>query len=86
MAYWPPRALNFGNAKGANVTSTEAGAVYRWMEAAGWHLRALEILRADPELMARFDHDMTIAEKVATGRGVPDPRPSAPAASADGSQ
>ena len=75
MHFWPPKALFFGNAPGRNVTDVEAHAVFRWMEAAGWHLRALEILRGDPALMARFDHDMTTQEKFATGRSTPDPAP-----------
>ena len=73
--FLPDRALNFGNAKGAVPSVAEAHAVFRWLEAAEWHLRALEILRADPELMRRFDHEMTNVEKFETGRATPNPSP-----------
>lgn len=76
--FFPARPLNFGNAADHVPSDIEAQAVFRWMEAAEWHLAALKLLRADPVLMARFDHDMTQAEKFETGRGTPDPAPTKP--------
>lgn len=77
LFHLPYRALNFDNCEGGVATREEAHAVFRWIEAAAWHKAALKILRADPELMARFNHEWTEEEKFATGRPGPDPTPKA---------
>lgn len=77
LFHLPYRALNFDNCEGGVATREEAHAVFRWIEAAAWHKAALKILRADPELMARFNHEWTEEEKFATGRAGPDPTPKA---------
>lgn len=68
FTFLPERALNFSNAEGAVPTALEAQAAYRYLEAAGWHLEALKAVRADPAVMARFDHERTLAEKFEAGR------------------
>jgi hypothetical protein len=63
FAFLPSAALSFGAADGAVPTAAEAAAAFRYIEAAGWHLEALKRLRADPALMAKFDHEPTFAER-----------------------
>jgi len=72
--YLPPKPLFFGNAK-RNPTMAEAQAAFRWMEAAGWHVQAINLMQDDPELMARFDHEWTNADREKYGTQYPDPTP-----------
>lgn len=74
-AFVPLKPFVFQRADIPAVSEVEAQAVFRWMAASGWHFAALKFLRDDPALMARFDHEMTLAEKFETGRDVPDPLP-----------
>lgn len=68
LRFLPPGPWFFGMAEGPQCTSIEAEATLRYMQANGWHLAALKQLRADPKLMARYDHERTMQEKFAEGR------------------
>lgn len=68
FAFWPPQAVPFGAAAGGVPSPTEADAVFRAFADWGWQYKILEMLRADPALMSRYDHERTLPEKFAEGR------------------
>jgi hypothetical protein len=47
---WPERGLNFSS----HLSPEEAAAVFRYIEDAGWHNEALNRIRTNPSLQARY--------------------------------
>jgi hypothetical protein len=61
--FLPLTPFVFQETDGAPGSEIEAQAVFRYMADKRWHLEALKHLRADPALMAKYDHEPTMAEK-----------------------
>jgi hypothetical protein len=70
MTFLPAKGFSFaGFIDGALPTPIEAQAAFRLMAHGNWHLEALKQLRANPKLMARYDHEATIADQIAMNEG-----------------
>lgn len=67
LHFHPHKAFSFWGAAAPAPTIAEAHATFRYMEACEWHLAALKALRADPALMARYDHEPTLKEQFERG-------------------
>jgi hypothetical protein len=66
--YLPAKPFAFDEVGMPPGSEAEAQAVFRYMADKKMHLDVLALLRADPKLMAHYDHERTLAEKFEAGR------------------